>query len=369
MSSGEKSWVRHVIAEGYRNQTAIAGDFTGDGKPDVIAGDITEGAQTIILYPAPAWKPVVLHTGVRTIHSAAMDVDGDGDTDFIGARYHPGLIYWLERPADPLRESWKYHVIDDASQGGVDGVHGLQLGDIDRDGRLDLVCSSGQPSGAFPDSVAWFRVPQSPRLAARWERYIVADRDAPGLTHYIGLGDVDGDRRLDVATAAKDSPGGNWFAWWRQPEESRKPWLKQLIAGGQVGATNILIADVNGDGLADFVASRGHGKGLLWFQAPQWTPHDISAELAGPHTLATGDIDRDGDIDVVTVAKDARLAAWFENDGLGSFTMHEIWKGQSAYDARLVDMNKDGRLDVLVAGFETNDVVWYENRVSPSDQP
>src|ERR1043166_9752115 len=92
-------WVRHVIAEGFSNQTAVAADFTGDGRPDVITGDITPNRERTILYVAPDWKPVVLHSGIRTIHGAVIDVDGNSKLDFVGARYHPGLIYWLERPA------------------------------------------------------------------------------------------------------------------------------------------------------------------------------------------------------------------------------------------------------------------------------
>jgi VCBS repeat protein len=255
-------WVRHVIAAGFPNQTAVAGDFTGDGRLDVITGDITPNRERTILYVAPEWKPVVLHSGIRTIHGAVIDIDGNGTPDFLGARYHPGLVYWLERPADPLKDPWLYHLVDDAAQGGADGVHGLWAGDIDRDGKMDLAASSGQPKGALPDSLVWFRIPVQPRTAARWERYLVADRDAPGLSHYVALSDVNGDGSLDLAAAAKNSPGGNWFAWWEQGADPRKPWKKHLIASDQFGATNIQIADLNGDGKVDFIGSRGHGTGL-----------------------------------------------------------------------------------------------------------
>ncbi|MBM3814548.1 MAG: VCBS repeat-containing protein [Acidimicrobiia bacterium] len=351
-------WPRHVITTGFRNQTAIAADFTGDGRPDVITNDIT-GRRTI-LYAAPDWKQTVLHTGVNAIHSEVMDVDGDGDLDFIGARYTPGLIFWLQRPKDPLREPWPYHVIDEFEKGGVNGIHGLIRGDVDRDGKLDLIANSAQPTGNFPHSLAWFRVPANPR--APWQRFVFAEKDAPGLSHYMGFGDVNGDGRPDIASAAKVADGGNWFAWWEQPASGGGAWKKHLIATGQEGATNIHMADVNGDGKTDFIASRGHGRGLVWYEAPNWTAHEINDKLLGPHSLAIGDIDGDGDIDLVTCAKDSRIAAWFENDGKGNFTTHHIHENQAAYDIRLVDMDRDGDLDVLIAGQESQNVVWYENK-------
>src|SRR6185436_16031345 len=151
-NESESEWARHTIATGYYSFTAIAADFTGDGKPDVIAGDLN--GKKLYLYPAPDWKPILLHEGIDAIHSEVMDVDGDGDLDYIGARYSPGLVFWLERPANPLKDKWIFHTIDDSSKGGVDGIHGMIKGDVDRDGKPDIIVNSAQPKGAFANSLA-----------------------------------------------------------------------------------------------------------------------------------------------------------------------------------------------------------------------
>ena len=67
-------------------------------------------------------------------------------------------------------------------------------------------------------------------------------------------------------------------------------------------------------------------------------------------------------MDAVTCAKDSHVVAWFENDGKGQFTRHDIWYGNAAYDIRLADMDNDGDLDVLVAGQTTANVIWLENK-------
>lgn len=344
-------WIRHELWSGDRQVlTAVAAPFTKGKTSDVIAALREE----IVLFSQGRQQTIA--RGIDTIHSAVMDVDGDGDLDYIGARYSPGYVYWLENGAE-----WKLHVIDDSAKGGVDGIHGLVAGDVDGDGRLELIANSAQPKGAFANSIVWFKPGKDPR--APWERYVFAKGDAPGLSHYHTLGDLNGDGRPDIASAAKAGREGNWFAWWEQPKDPRKTWKRWLMAVKQEGATNVLIGDFNGDKLNDFVGARGHGVGITLWAAPRWEELRVDAEIAGPHALAAGDIDGDGDLDIVTCAKDSRAAVWYENDGRGGFTAHAIWEDQAAYDVRLVDLDGDGDLDLLVAGQQSKNVVWFENRV------
>lgn len=356
----EQEWKKHVVYEGQQCMTAIAGDFTSDGQIDIIcnAGKATR------LFVGPNWEEVILDQSDEHnfIHSEAFDVDGDGDLDFIGARYNPGLIVWFEQPTTPTQEKWNVRLISDQ----VHGIHGLLRGDVDQDGQLDLLATSAQPKPPYPESLAWFKIPESVKDASSWKLSIFANRDAPGLTHYLGFGDVNGDGRPDAATGAKGGPAdptglGEWFAWWEAPTDPTRPWKKHMLSAEQPGATNIHPADVNGDGKVDFVASRGHGRGVVWFEAPTWTEHAIHADIQEPHCLVVTDMDGDGDLDAATCAFGSKMAAWFENDGQGHFQTHVVGRNQEAYDIRAVDLDADGDLDLLVAGRGSKNVVWYEH--------
>lgn len=353
-------WTRHIVHQGQPSLVAVAADFTGDGRPDVISNS---GGKTR-LFVAPDWRETVIDEteGHNFIHGDAFDVDLDGDPDFIGARYAPGLIVWLECPDDPTAGAWTARIVDDQ----LNGIHGVLKGDVDGDGRPDLLANSAQPVGPFANSAAWLKVPDQPRTAAHWGRHIFAEHDAPGLSHYLGIGDVSGDGRADIALAAKggeqDPSGlGEWFAWWEAPDDPTQPFHKHLLPGRHPGATNIHPADINGDGRIDLLGSRGHGVGLVWFENPTWDIHDVDTELRSPHCLQVVDMDGDGDIDAATCAYESKVAAWFENDGRGRFTTHIVGRDQAAYDIRAVDLDVDGDLDLLIAGQNSKNVVWYEH--------
>lgn len=362
-SASAADWKKHVVMDQGHCNTAVALDADGNDQLDVIASFNGK----VSLFVAPDWTTeVVLHrfaqSGGGCIHSAVIDVDGDGDLDWAGtlAHDHP---FWLENPGveDAQKGAWTARPIDPE----ITGIHCILASDIDNDGKDDLVINNFEPEKGIGDSMAWFKVPKNPHRAERWHRHVFADGDARGGSHYMGAGDIDGDGWKEIAVGAKGKPfaDGNWFAYWTNPGRKgvKGAWKKTILAENQLAATNILPADVNGDGKVDWLASRGHSAGVLWFENPTWKIHEIDADIKEPHSLTVADHDQDGDIDAASCGYGSEWMRWYENDGHGHFTIHTLDTAQQSYDLRSVDMDGDGDLDLLNAGRGTKNVAWYEN--------
>ncbi|MDO8544793.1 MAG: VCBS repeat-containing protein [Opitutaceae bacterium] len=346
-------------------------DVNGDAKRDLVAMGVTK----VFALVAPDWKEQVLvdtREG-KMLYCVALDADADGDIDLALGRYQ---IPWIEfrqpRPqakqlAEPggpdfsvawientrrTDKPWPLHVVDRE----LNGIHGLAVGDVNGDGQPDVI-SDSISGPAFPNSVVWFA---TARGAGEPTRHIVTHKGADGRPHYLDFADLDRDGKGDVLLG--DSGGGT-FTWWSRGARATDGWTKHAIAQ-EKGATNIKAADVDGDGTLDVVGTCGHGRGVFWFKGATWTKHEIDSALATPHALAVTDIDRDGDMDVAVASYTTFVVRWYENDGRGFFTAHDIdtTNRQQAYDMKAIDVDGDDRVDLVLAGRESKNCVWYRNR-------
>ncbi len=342
-------------------------DVNGDGRLDLVAA----GETKVWAMVAPDWRIEELAdtSGGRTIHAVALDSDGDGDLDLVISRSYSlwirhrlalaegkpsalpagrdWTVAWLENTGK-TGAPWPLHMVDRE----LHGVHGLWTGDVDGDGKPDLLADSFA-GPHLENSLAWFSAP----FGGSANRRMITKGGATGRAHYLDFADMNGDGRGDVLLGASEE---GTFTWWEQPPGAKGEWQRHLIAR-EPGATHPRAADLNGDGRQDVLGSCGHGTGVFWYEAPTWRRHIIETNLRNIHAFDAADLDGDGDIDAVGCSNTDTIVRWWENTGGGKFQPHDIdvGNGQHAYDLKIADLDGDGLPDLLLAGSESKNAVVY----------
>ncbi|NIA30314.1 MAG: hypothetical protein GWP06_10430 [Actinobacteria bacterium] len=320
------------------------GDIDGDGKPDVMVG--SEGASGMVWYHYPSWKKYHIADGDFTTDGEIADMDGDNDGDIVISCISRDQIEWWENTGTPFDDqSWIRHVI------GKKFSHDLAVGDIDNDGKTDVVVFK---KGA-QRQLAWFKAPEEKN--AGWTHIEIGTPAGEGLD----LGDIDGDGDLDIAG------GRNWY---ENVSGDGSTWNEHIITDKWGLDCRDIIADINGDGKPDIVLSHSEGKGRVsWFENPSWTEHPIeAAEMEGVHSLEVGDFNLDGQPDIFCGqmhTSATRQVVVYENLGAGLSWKKLILANTGTHNARIGDIGADGDLDIVGKNYDGPKKVEMWENVTP----
>jgi len=160
------------------------------------------------------------------------------------------LLYWFQIPGDPT-QPWGKHEIADLQQGGMVGAEsGLVLGDLAGNGRPDLVCGNfWAECPTDPTSQPW-----KVRRYCDWDGHPIPGKDAGwGGMAQLDLGDMDGDGRLEIVAAEAEIPEARLGVFSRDPADPDGLWRPTLIDSGLYCPHSLVVADVTGDGRPDIL--------------------------------------------------------------------------------------------------------------------
>jgi hypothetical protein len=340
--------------------SVFAADIDGDGDLDVLSASYND--QRIAWYEnryvnGSAW---ILHTISATTNGAqavsAVDVDGDGDLDVLSTSAVDHTIAWHENMKGN-GSLWTVHTISTAADGG----RSILAADVNGDGRPDVLTVSY--SG---DSVVWYdRTGDSNGPSTVWTAHTIAT-DAHGAISVFAA-DLDRDGDLDVLCA---SYGDDRVSWYENTAGDGSSWVFHTVSNGVSGAISVFASDVDRDGDLDVLSASFGDSMLTWYEntagnGSAWTLHTISTAADGAVSLVAADLDGDGDRDVVAASFNGSAVAWYENvAGDGSvWTAHTLGTNVggplSVFSA---DLDGDGDLDVLSASELDDTVAWYRNQ-------
>jgi len=354
-------WQEQIVTDNFDAATSVhAADVDGDGDMDVIGAAYIADRVTWwenVGGDGTLWNEQIVDAafnGARSVHAA--DVDGDGDTDILGAASNDNLITWWKN-VDGSGTLWTERVAGAL----VSGATSVFAADVDGDGDTDILGAAYDG-----DSINWWENLSGTGLS--WAGHTV-DAAFDGANS-VSAADIDGDGDMDIV-------GSAFFAqditWWENLDGTGLNWAVHVVDALFAGAADVHAADIDGDGDTDLLGAGSIADEIRCWEnmdgaGTSWIAHSVSTGFNGAGSVYTDDFDNDGDLDVIGSAYYSDdISCWENPNSFGiNWTCHRVgWMFDGANDVCPTDIDNDGDMDLIGAAYIGDEIAIWTQAGSP----
>jgi len=306
-----------------------------------------------VLIAQPSFTAADIATSAdEAFHAVVADLDGDGDMDIVSASQADDAIAWYENDgaANP-----SFTAADIATS--ADGAQQVFVADMDNDGDMDIV------SVSYTDNaLAWYENDgaANPSFTAA---DISTSENGPAS---VFVADLDNDGDMDIVIGAYDD---HTIAWYENDGAADPSWSASDVDASAQEVECVFVADMDNDGDMDILSASRNDDAIAWYENdgaadPSWTAADIATSADGASGVYAADMDNDGDMDIVSASRHDDTIAWYESDGAAdpSWTAADIaTSADGAYYVTVSDLDRDGDMDIISASVEDDAIAIYIN--------